>query len=235
MLFTTLLAACASCLTLDEIALTAGTDKSSAFHNYTPLYEKEFDRFREKPIRFLEIGIQKGHSVKMWEEFFPTAELYFIDITESAIEYFSTRSSYFYLDQSNASALSAFIKDSGGDFDIIIDDGGHTMEQQIVSFQTLFPALKPGGIYVIEDLHTSYWKEYGGRGSLSTPLSSSKSTTEFLKSLVDNVNWIAAKTGCADQKKATESLENLFATYRRQIEGIYFSSGVCLIYKRTQD
>ena len=65
-------------------------------------------------------------------------------------------------DQANATFLEEFITKAGGDFDIIVDDGGHTMDQQIVSLEHLWKAVKPGGYYFIEDLQTSYWGAYGG-------------------------------------------------------------------------
>ena len=120
----------------------------------------------DKPIKFLEIGIFEGASVKLWEEYFKNADLHFIDITFQNIKHFSNRSHYHLCDQENPESLQAFIQKTGGDFDLIIDDGGHTMKQQITSFVTLFPYLKSGGIYIIEDLHTSYWSWFP-RWSLS--------------------------------------------------------------------
>lgn len=69
-----------------------------------------------------------------------------------------------------------------GALDIVIDDGGHTMKQQINSFEELYPKVKPGGVYLAEDLHTSYWSEYGG--GLKEP----DSFIEYSKNLVDQLN-----------------------------------------------
>ena len=66
-------------------------------------------------------------------------------------------------------SLIQFIQQSGGDFDIILDDGGHKMDQQITSFRVLFPILKSGGVYIIEDLGTSYLLEWGGYGTKPNP------------------------------------------------------------------
>jgi hypothetical protein len=82
-----------------------------------------------------------------------------------------------------------FLKEVATDIvqiDIIIDDGSHVNEHVITSFRTLFPYLQDGGIYVIEDLHTSYWPEYGGNWvSLNEPTTS----VSMLKSLVDGLNY----------------------------------------------
>lgn len=217
---------------LDSIGLKTGTDKSSIFHNYTAVYDEEFATLRNQPIKFLEIGINRAYSVKMWEEYFPKAELHFIDITDGAIEYFSERSHYHYLDQGDKAALAAFIQETGGSFDLIIDDGGHTMKQQITSFKALFPALKPGGIYVIEDLHTSYWRSYGGGGTASRPAETINSATAFLKTLIDDLNYIGARTTCADQDKAPPELLDTLTYYQQHIKGLYFTSSLCFIIKR---
>jgi hypothetical protein len=65
-------------------------------------------------------------------------------------------------DQADGAFLDRFIAEHGSDFDIIIDDGGHTMNQQMTSLNHLWKAVKPGGIYFCEDLQTSYMKQYGG-------------------------------------------------------------------------
>ena len=135
----------------------------------------------------------------MWENYFTQAELHFIDITDSKILYHSDRSTYHFLDQSNVKQLKDFVKSTGGNYDIIIDDGGHTMAQQKISFVNLFPAVKNGGMYIIEDLHTSYWSIYGGGGTPEKPSANNASMTVFLQKLVDDVNFVGARTWCADQ------------------------------------
>ncbi len=216
---------------MDTLALNAGTDKSSAFHNYTSVYSKYFDKIKNDRLVFLEIGIYKGDSVKLWENYFPNADLHFIDITSEYIQYNSTRSHYHFLNQKNVLALEALGKDVGP-FDIIIDDGGHTMTQQITSFKALFPFVKPGGMYVIEDLHTSYWNQYGGIGSFENPIGGKGTTVGFLQELVDSVNFVGASTECADFDKANASLLSRMTKYQKHIESIHFHSSLCIIIKR---
>ncbi|MBA3958535.1 MAG: hypothetical protein H0X51_09130 [Parachlamydiaceae bacterium] len=217
---------------LDQLAVQAGTDKSSVFHNYTKVYARYFQALREQPMKFLEIGIFQGNSVKLWESYFTKADLHFIDIDNSRIQYFSERSHYYFLDQANSVALNSFAAGLGGDFDIIIDDGGHLMDQQIISFKTLFPYLKSGGYYVIEDLHTSYWKGFGGGGTLSMPKSGPNTCTEFLKGLVDDVNYTAAVTACADSDKISQEIRRRLSTYQKDIESIHFYQSLCIIIKK---
>jgi hypothetical protein len=217
---------------LDTIAKVAETDKSSLFHNYTKVYSRYFDSIKDNELKFLEIGIFHGDSVKMWEGYFPHADLHFIDINPSLIQYHSPRSHYHYLDQGNPHELKQFIELTGGEFDIIIDDGGHLMNEQITSFLLLFPALRSGGIYIIEDLHTSYWMKYGGGGTLQHPKSSPGSTIEFLKQAIDDVNFIGARTKCASFDRASLEVKAKLNMFQKDILSLHFYDSLCVILKR---
>jgi hypothetical protein len=212
-------------LYLDQLALEANADKASNFHNYTEVYCKYFNPIKEMPIKFLEIGIWKGFSVKLWENYFKNAELHFMDITLNNVIYKSDRSYYHLIDQANADALEGFIQLFGGGFDVILDDGGHTMQQQIVSFQTLFPHVNSGGIYIIEDLHTSYWPEYGGG-------SHDRTTIAFLKNLIDEVNYVGNHTERANHRNLSQSVLDKLNLYQKQIESIHFYDSTAIIIKR---
>jgi hypothetical protein len=209
---------------LDTLALKTGADKGSNYHNYTEVYAKYFAPFKEKQIKFLEIGIYKGASVKLWEEYFKNADLHFMDITLQATEYFSSRSHYHLYNQENPRDLQRFIQATGGDFDIILDDGGHTMNQQITSFSILFPHLKSGGMYIIEDLHTSYWKSHGGGGA--------NTTVNFLKSLIDEVNFIGSRTSRASHLNLPLSIQTELNIYREKIYSMHFYDSLVIIIKR---
>ncbi len=210
---------------LDQLALPC-TDKSSSFHDYMEVYSHYFYKIKDKPIKFLEIGICRGGSVELWEKYFTNAELHFIDLSLDLLSYSAKRANYHLLDQSNVEQLTHFINKTGGQFDIILDDGGHTMIQQLTSFKTLFPHLMKGGLYIIEDLHTSYWPVFGGgKGHPNT-------TVEFLKSLVDDVNFIGDKMGRASRRQDLSTIQNELNIYRDQILGIHFYTSVCIIIKK---
>jgi SAM-dependent methyltransferase len=150
-----------------EISLLAQgkTDKAMDGHGFTELYEHFFYPLKEAPLKILEIGIGAGGSLILWRDYFPNAQIFGIDIVDmSSSSLNSGRIRTFVADQANRDQLDAFIDKYGGDFDIIIDDGGHKMDQQQISFGHLFKYVKPGGYYVIEDVHTSlpqYYSEYG--------------------------------------------------------------------------
>jgi len=135
------------------------TDKAMNWHGFIELYEQIFFPLRDKPIKFLEIGIFKGGSIEVWQDYFPKAKIYGIDIRDYS-ELDSARVKTGIADQADREQLAAFIEQSGKDFDVILDDGGHKMWQQQISFGFLFKYLKPGGFYIIEDVHTSFPDRY---------------------------------------------------------------------------
>jgi hypothetical protein len=147
---------------LTYLADKYGTDKGSGGHSYTELYEHFFWPIKYKASRICEIGIAEGASLKMFKAYFPNAVYYGIDIDDLS-GFNSDTVKTFIADQ--ADREQGFIYANGYDFDIILDDGGHTMEQQQVSFGYLFKCVKPEGYYIIEDLHTSlpeYYKDTHG-------------------------------------------------------------------------
>lgn len=124
--------------------------------NKAEVYARTFAPLKDKPIKFLGIGIGNGDNVKLWEDYFKNGHLYFLDANFSQIEYYSDRSLYLWANQECPQALQNAIVKIGSDFDLIIESDGDTKNQQIVSFQTLFPHVKKGGMYIIEGLDASY-------------------------------------------------------------------------------
>jgi len=148
---------------LTELCCKFKTDKCSNLHNYIEIYENYFAPLRESTEKLFEIGILSGASHLMWKEYFHKAEIYGIDIEDcSHLEEKGIHT--FIADQANRDHLKNFIRNYGEQYDIIIDDGGHSMEQQQVSFGFLFKYVKPGGLYIIEDVHTSLKNYYDGFG-----------------------------------------------------------------------
>jgi len=128
--------------------------KTDKYGGFTEIYEHIFYPMKNLPLKICEIGIWKGGSLKLWEDYFPNSMIYGIDILDMS-EMNSKRIKTFVADQGNRTQLKSFIDYSGGNFDFILDDGGHTMKLQQVSFGYLFKHVKPGGYYIIEDVHTS--------------------------------------------------------------------------------
>lgn len=130
--------------------------------HYFEVYDRHFSKYRGKEIVILEIGVSQGGSLQMWKEYFgDKAKIYGIDINPKCKAFEEENIEIFIGSQSDRKFLRE-IKEKIPMVDIFIDDGGHTMEQQIVSYEELFDKVKDDGVYLCEDLHTSYWLEYGG-------------------------------------------------------------------------
>ena len=141
--------------TLTEIGIQYNTDKAT-FHHFTEIYDEYFKALRNKTLNILEIGIDKGYSINMLRDYFPNAQIYAIDCLDKT-HLSGDRFIFSVGDQANREYMKNLFP--GIEFDIVIDDGGHGMEQQQVTLEETLPKLKSGGIFVLEDLHTSY--EYG--------------------------------------------------------------------------
>ena len=145
---------------LTQLADKYKTDKGSSLHRYTEVYEYFFYPMRSSARKICEIGVMEGASLKMFADYFGRAVIYGIDI-ENASHLDSDRIRTFVADQADRKQLAAFTDASGSGFDLIVDDGGHSMAQQQISFASLFRHVLPGGYYIIEDVHTSLLGDYG--------------------------------------------------------------------------
>lgn len=144
---------------LTRLADKYKTDKGSILHRYTEVYECFFYPLKSSARKICEIGILEGASLQMFAEYFTGAVIYGIDIKDAS-HLNSDRIRTFVADQSDRNQLSAFAAAFGSEFDLILDDGGHSMPQQQISFACLFKNVRPGGYYIIEDVHTSLLKDY---------------------------------------------------------------------------
>ena len=159
-------------------------------HFYTPHYQTHFRKFKYKKIKLLEIGVGGyhypnvgGNSLRMWKRYFPFGKIFSVDIYDkSFVE--ENRIKIFRGGQTDEKVLENMVQQIGQP-DIIIDDGSHVNEHVIKSFEYLFPKLKTGGIYVIEDTQTSYWPDYGGD---SQNLANPSTIMHFFKKLTDGLN-----------------------------------------------
>lgn len=157
---------------------------------YFDAYDREFGPFRDgfvengaqRPIRFLEIGVEGGGSLELWRQYFgPDAVIFGIDIDEQCAARAAEDVQVRIGDQANAEFLRAVVQEMGG-IDLVLDDGSHVAKDQRASFDTLFPLLSDGGVYMVEDAHTSYWVKHGG--ALRWP----GSFIEVAKSMVDGIH-----------------------------------------------
>ncbi|GHF28284.1 class I SAM-dependent methyltransferase [Streptomyces morookaense] len=175
---------------LGTLALRHGSDKWGQVHWFTPHYERHFAPLRDTPVRILEIGVggyadeeSGGGSLKMWRRYFRRGTVFGLDyFDKSALN--GPRLQILQGDQNDPAGLDALAREHGP-FDIIIDDGSHINEHVRTSFTALFPHLRPGGFYVIEDLWTSYLPGYGGD---DRDLNAPHTMMGLLKSLIDDLH-----------------------------------------------
>jgi beta-1,4-mannosyl-glycoprotein beta-1,4-N-acetylglucosaminyltransferase len=141
-------------MTLNEIGLNYGTDKAT-YHNFLNFYEQKIEHLKNEQINLLEIGFLNGNSIKTWLDYFPNGEIYCIDIID--VDFTHERFHFTKISQEDKNLVELY-KDEF--FDIIIDDGSHITSHQFKSLEYLWSKLKYSGIYIIEDLHTSFRSEY---------------------------------------------------------------------------
>lgn len=154
--------------------------------HYFEIYERHFSQFRNKPVSLLEFGVLHGGSLQMWKHYFgKQAKIYGADINPRCAELAEDQISILLADQESRDSLRS-ICNTLPPFDIIIDDGGHTMLQQTTTFEEMWGQLKIGGIYLIEDMLTSYWPSFGG--GYKDPVN----FVEYTKNLIDQLHaWHA--------------------------------------------
>ena len=176
-------------MNLDRLGRIYRTDKSG-LHFYTKHYQTHFRKFKFKSINLLEIGVGGyddpeigGSSLRMWRKYFPFGRIYSLDIYDKSSQQ-ERRIKIFKGSQVDVSFLEKVTSEIG-ELDIIIDDGSHINEHVIETFKILFPKLKDGGIYVIEDTQTSYWPEYGGD---SMDLNRTNTLMNYFKAMTDCLN-----------------------------------------------
>jgi len=150
---------------------------------FLKIYETYFKELKEREINILEIGVENGDSLRIWRDYFTKANICGIDIVKK--EFKINNVEILCGDQSDQKFLDDIIK-KYKKFDIIIDDGCHISKYIINSFKYLFDYLSVGGIYVIEDLQTSYIPRYGGS---RVNLNKSNTSMNFIKSLSDSINY----------------------------------------------
>jgi demethylmacrocin O-methyltransferase len=205
---------------LRTLARRFGGDKWE--QSYTTHYERYFRRLRQQRVRLLEIGVggyespdTGGESLRMWKYYFHRGLIYGLDIYDkSPLQ--ESRIVTIKGDQADAHLLTE-LTERMGPIDIVIDDGSHLSAHVLTSFQILFPALRPGGIYVIEDLQTSYWPGWNG-GHLGTSI-------DYLKSVVDELHH-------QDQLREGPYEPTIIA---KTVAGIHFHHSIAFIEKGTNN
>lgn len=175
-------------MNLTALAEEFGSDKWGV-HRYTPHYEHHFASLRDEAILVLELGIggyargkQGGASLRMWKWFFPRAQVVGVDIEDKSFVDQARITSY-RGSQTDGALMERIVREHGAPT-IVIDDGSHRPQDVVDSFGILFPMVAEGGIYVIEDIQTSYWPQWGGSLDADDPGTS----MALVRRLLDGLN-----------------------------------------------
>lgn len=214
-----------------NIGERAGTDKIT-HHGYDRFYPLFLDRLRDISGAILEIGIDKHHSLKMWLEYFPHAFIYGLDI---GVELEDERVRVFKADQSSNADLVSVLNMVNKPVHFIIDDGSHIPEHQVLTFNFFFRfLLEPGGVYIVEDIETSYWNksslygyptEYGYKHKLSF--------IERVKPLIDYINKEYINE--VDTKRNITELSGINSGTADLISMMTFGQNCVIFVKKSED
>ncbi|MGF7118949.1 SAM-dependent methyltransferase [Methanobacterium oryzae] len=195
------------------------------FLHYFEIYDRHFSRFFGKDVTVLEIGVSKGGSLELWRDYFGSkCKIYGIDIDPKCKNLESEQIEIFIGDAEDRNFLRT-VKEKVPEIDILIDDGGHYMNQQIVAFEELYPIISPDGVYLCEDLMTSYMDEYeGGYRRKNTFI-------EYSKDLIDYLNaWYFEEKKSWFSKKKLSVNKITLSTH-----SMHYYNNVLVIEKRKMD
>ena len=182
---------------MDELSALAEkykTDKGLWHHGYTPHYHRHLQHLRQTAKCVLELGIggyeypdRGGESLRMWADYFNLAEIHGVDIHDKSGIKKRVGIHTHIGSQDDVNFLVDLVGKIGNP-DVVIDDASHINSLSIRSFQILFPMLKPGGIYICEDVETSYWPEHGYGGSADITTLNENTAVNYFMRLVHKIN-----------------------------------------------
>ena len=173
------------------------------YQHYFDVYDKHFSKYKGQEITIVEVGVFQGGSLQMWRSYFgPKAKIWGIDIDPRCKLLEEENTNIIIGSQEDESFLES-IYDITGPIDILIDDGGHTQKQQITTFNILFDKIKNDGVYLCEDVHTSYWLSYGGGSNRMGTF------IQFTKKLIDKLNAFHSEENSLQVDSFTKSAKSI--------------------------
>ncbi|TLY48059.1 MAG: class I SAM-dependent methyltransferase [Gammaproteobacteria bacterium] len=192
---------------------------SDKWVNYFDIYDECFSNFIANRPKVLEIGVQNGGSLQILNKYLKNATFYGVDIDPKVLNLnLGTNIHIYNFDITDEQAINQYFNNI--EFNIIIDDGSHICSDIIQTFKLFFSKLKPGGVFLIEDLHTSYWQSHGGS------YLGADSAIEFFKKFADLLNFYHIKDHRFEENLSSDD-RYLFQWLR----SIYFYDSVVVIRK----
>jgi hypothetical protein len=189
------------------------------WRHYFDIYHRHFTRFRGQAVTMIEIGIFNGGSLQMWRDYLGSqATIVGVDVNPECTRFAESGIDIVIGDQGDRSFLRS-LADRYPDFAILLDDGGHRMHQQIATFEELYPRLRPDGVYLCEDTHTSYMPVFGGGYRRSDTF------LETAKGLIDHLNAFHSK----DRSQLAPN------EFTRTTDSMHFYDSVLVLEKKPRE
>jgi len=198
-----------------------------AYHRFYPIFLRHY---RDVECKLLEIGLENTFSIDIWREYLPKSFIYGIDIDEKKTKVKNTK--LYTGHQADRKFLKSVVGDINDKLDIILDDGSHVPGDQIITFNYLFTRLlKEGGVYIIEDIETSYWRKGKLYGRKVGYMYYNISVVDIFKEVVDRINieFIPPK-----QKSCHKYSKFLTKTVLDSIESVFFGQNCIIIMKKSK-
>jgi hypothetical protein len=203
---------------------------SNKIENYFEVYDNAYRNLIGKEATILEIGVQNGGSLQIAEKYFINGKIFGIDVNPKVCDLSLGKNIHTYcFDATNKDTFEQYF--GSMEFDTILDDGSHKNIDMITTFKNLFPKLKAGGVYIIEDLHCSYWPQYGG------DYLKKDSAIEFLKKFVDLLHSYHIYNFMDREVDTSIFIKNLSEEDKyifEWIKSISFEDGIAVIKKMDQ-
>lgn len=184
---------------------------STRWVKYFDVYEQVFEKFRDKRVTFVEVGVLNGGSLEMWKKYFhPESRIIGVDLNPECKKFEKDGIEIFIGDQSDEMFWDNFFK-KVGKIDILLDDGGHLSYQQIITTVKSIENINDDGLLLVEDVHASYMDNFNNIKR--------RTFIDFSKKLIDDVN-----------KKNPLINENLFKfSLNDYIHSIHFFESIVVI------
>lgn len=199
--------------------------------HYLDVYETYLVPWRGRAPKVLEIGVLFGGSTRLFQEYLgPDTEMYGIDHKQGALEHAPDPSRVSIGDQGDRAFLTG-VADRLPRLDIVIDDGSHRSEDQIASFEVLYPRLSETGLYIVEDTHSSYWPDLGGGYG-------AYSFVDLGKNLIDRLHawyWYNNAFSSFEEGVARPTKTQPNEEFARTTWAIHFHDSMCVIEKRPRE
>ncbi len=193
---------------------------SDKWDPYFDVYETYFHKFTDKKVNVVEVGVQGGGSLQMWERYFgEQANIIGIDIDPHVLRNqskFKQNTKLYLGNQASNNFWNNFLQEIEP-IDVFIDDGSHIVTDQITTFENVFPKMNVGGIYICEDTHTNYWNEWGGS------IYKHNTFIEYSKRLVEVINF--------EHIRKQELIDEKLLNVCRDITSIHFYDSMVVILK----